>query len=177
VELTNAFVAFICQLKDRGVVSGDQEGKFRPDQNITRSEVVKIVYNTFKFSPQTSCGDFNDVGTENPLYNQITTLKCKGIINGVGDNNFAPNQSMTRAELVKIVMGILTNVKKVNGIDVVSLKTSPYVDVQTDNPFYSFIAMAYEYKIATGFEDKTFKPNEPVTRGATTKVVTLADTI
>ena len=48
---------------------------------------------------------FSDVNSYSPHVTAINSLSSSGIINGYGDGTFQENNSVTRAELTKIVIG------------------------------------------------------------------------
>lgn len=97
-----------------GSVNGYPDGTFLPLGNITRSEAVKMVCLSAGLSVRdTGCegfGDYSDipewaVGYWNALYNQ-------GVIDGYPiDGCLHPNDYITRAELVKILCFVTTEIK------------------------------------------------------------------
>jgi len=92
-----------------GIISGDGNGKFRPNASITRAEFVKMLYFAFKLSPVTTRdlrSGFSDVDTKHWAYTYIISAFNKGIINGKGNGKFAPNDPVTFAEAAKMLVCI-----------------------------------------------------------------------
>ena len=94
-----------------GIVSGYGDGKFGPNDNITREQMATIMYNYAKFAghgPQGAWAirlDFADVGkisdwaSEGAMY-----CYMKGIITGKPGNLFDPKAGATRAEFATVLM-------------------------------------------------------------------------
>lgn len=88
----------------------------------------------------------------------INYLVGKGIINGVGNNQFAPNNNITRAEFVKILSG------SQDGIDVTAAKSAPFEDVAAGKWYSQSINWAVENGIAKGYSNGKFGLNDCITR-------------
>ena len=79
----------------------------------------------------------------------------RGYIGGYEDNTFRPNQTITRAEFVKLVN---------KTIDADQTATIAFSDVSDSDWFAGEVALALGEGYVSGFEDGTFRPGEPVTR-------------
>ena len=88
-------------LMDAAVVSGYKDGTFRPDQPITRAELVKIAM-SFYGTVHSDSDVFNDVG-EHWAAAFINGAADLGFVNGYGDETFQPDRYVTRAEAIKII--------------------------------------------------------------------------
>lgn len=86
---------------------------------------------------------------------QIQQFVYKGYVNGYQDGTFKPNNSMTRAEFVK-----LTN--KLFGFT--DIGTENFADVSESNWFYDEIRIAMKAGYIQGKSAKIFDPNSPITR-------------
>jgi len=101
----------ITSLKCAGIVSGyPQSGGpnvYKPNNNVTRGEMAKFIKNAFNIPTNTECGGFPDVPDNAPFYQEITSLKCAGIVSGYpqsgGPNIYKPNNNVTRGEVAKFV--------------------------------------------------------------------------
>ncbi len=117
----------VSTLCNAGVISGYQDGTFRPNGKITRAEVAKMLYcllddETIAASSSAS-NKFSDVNSAWWYYNYVTTLSNAKIINGYTDGTFKPNGQIKRAETVSMInkllgrggitaSGMLSNMKK-----------------------------------------------------------------
>ncbi|WP_248929233.1 S-layer homology domain-containing protein [Paenibacillus hamazuiensis] len=90
-------------------------------------------------------------------------LKHQRYILGYPDKEFKPNNSLTRAELAAIVARLTEN-GKVND-------TLSYKDVREDHWAANYIKIATKHGYFSGFEDGSFRPEEPVTRGELASVM------
>jgi len=91
----------ISTLAKAGVLEGYEDGTFRPDNAITRAELVKIAmsfYGTFDGIADA----FTDVGSHwaSAFINAAAEL---GFVNGYGDGTFQPDRQVSRAEAMKII--------------------------------------------------------------------------
>jgi len=85
----------------------------------------------------------------------IIELHAKGIINGINDTTFNPKGEVTRAQLATMLSQALC-------LDEVKLDT--FKDVKQSDWFYGCVGAASQMGIITGYSDKTFRPNDKVTR-------------
>ncbi len=97
------------ELTELGVIQGDPNGEMRVDDNVTRAEMAAIICRMQGITeePQGEDTVFSDVPAEHWAYGYIQNASELGIINGNGDGTFAPDDYITYAEAVKMVMNIL----------------------------------------------------------------------
>ncbi|MCR4428803.1 MAG: BMP family ABC transporter substrate-binding protein [Caldiserica bacterium] len=100
---------------------------------------------------------------------EATILKLveKNYISGYPDGTFKPNNTITRAEFVKILTSVM-------GIAPATGGESAFSDVSTSDWFFGFVSAAVEKGIIGGYPDGTFRPNDPITREQAAKIVVLA---
>jgi uncharacterized surface protein with fasciclin (FAS1) repeats len=162
----------IMTLSNDGIVNGYEDGYFRPMFPLTRAHMAKFVRRTFfGYSADTSCEAFPDVGTDNPFYTEITTLKCKGIVGGFEDGTYKPDQNVTRGEAMKFVVEAMRSATGDENYLAYTGSEEPFSDVPTDYTFYEVIMAAQTNGIVSGYEDETFLPGSFTTRGAMSKMV------
>ncbi|WP_025700518.1 S-layer homology domain-containing protein, partial [Paenibacillus durus] len=101
--------SFIAQALDAGIIAGYNDNTFRPEQVITRAEMAALIVRAggVQVNPKAvlSFADAKDAPKWAVPY--IAAIKDAGLVNGIGQNRFAPNQSVTRAEAVTIILGLL----------------------------------------------------------------------
>lgn len=107
---------------------------------------------------------FEDVAADYWASTYINDLVGKGYISGYGDGNFGPDNNLTRAETVKIVMNALEKPIGEHG-------NSSFDDVATDHSLINYIESAKDQSVVGGYEDGTFKPDRAVTRAEFTKIL------
>ncbi len=96
----------VYKLADAGIVGGYENGTFRPDNELTRAELCKIVNLIFDFStPHTI--NFADIKNTDWFYGHVLIAKQAGYINGFEDNTFRGNNKLTREQTCAIISRIV----------------------------------------------------------------------
>ncbi len=88
-------------------IMGREDGKIYPQANLTRAEAATIFFRLLKEDVRdkylTKENNFRDVDGTAWYNTAVSTLANLGLINGRTSDTFAPNASITRAELTTIV--------------------------------------------------------------------------
>lgn len=101
------FNKYIGYLEDKDVLSGYEDGTFRPMDTITRGEISAVIARAQRYDLISYNGIFTDV-TENDWAKDYTeTLADKNIVSGYEDGTFGPYSPLTRAEAVAIINRVL----------------------------------------------------------------------
>lgn len=113
---------------------------------------------------------FTDLSSLNPNYVAINTLVDQGVLQGYEDDNtFRPDNEVTRAEAVKILLA---------GMDIEINEESTagalFSDVSEEDWFFTYVGTAVSLGIIKGYDDNTFLPHETVNRAEALKMLTLA---
>lgn len=101
---------------------------------------------------------FSDLPADHPDRAHILYLAERGLINGYPDGRFGLSDPLNRAAAAKIA------------IQVASLAARPlgtgldFVDLPGEHWSVPFVRAGVEAKLINGFEDNTFRPDEPLTR-------------
>jgi plastocyanin len=191
----DTFYAFIRCLACREIIGGYADGTFRPNNNITRGQIAKMVSNSAGFQEPIDGQTYEDVPFGSPFYVFIERLSRRGHMGGypcglrdtepcVPPANrpyFRPNESATRGQLSKIVSNAAGFSEPHTGIF--------YTDVDENNPFYLEIMRLTTRGVMSGYpcggiNPQTGQPepcdgqNRPyfrwgnfVTRGQASKIV------
>ena len=97
----------ISTLSNAGIVTGYNDGTFRPNQPITRGEMAKIIANFANLNKGTK--SFTDLsGHWSKSYVELAA--GNGWIAGYPDGSFRPDQKITRAETVTMINRVLERV-------------------------------------------------------------------
>lgn len=84
---------------DKGIMSGVSSDMFDPESAITRGMFITMLYR-LEGEPSTRKANFKDVEKNSWYENSIAWATQKGIANGVSDTMFAPNDNITREQLM-----------------------------------------------------------------------------
>src|SRR3989338_1546722 len=129
--------------------------------------LVSLLF-AYREHPVQAAQIFADVPDSHPQAVYINDLTTAGIV--IRATNFRPNDFISRAELLKMVMGGA-------GHALVTLAAAPtFVDVKNENSFFPWIETAVRRGFVSGFRDRfgrltwLFKPWDNVTRGEAIKM-------
>lgn len=168
--------AYIEKLQGMGVVSGKSATRFAPDELVTRAELTKIAVNAFGLPvPATvTAKPFADVAIDAWFAPYVQAAKDNGIVQGVGNNRFAPNEPVTRAAALKIF------IETAKFTDVVAVFQAQYMkdgwsyvffpDVMIGQWFDKYVGYAKEKGIVGGYADGNFRPGNSITRAEAAKI-------
>lgn len=106
---------------------------------------------------------FRDIATD--IYRKdIEEAVDLGFVAGFADETFRPLTSLTREQLVSLVLESLKNVPGINMNIPNTASTRPFSDVNMDRWSSAKIKFAKDNNIVSGYENGTFQPERPVTR-------------
>lgn len=101
---------YVKMLSNTGVVVGYPDGTFRPDSQITRAEFATMTIKALKqqdakikWSPK-----FSDVTDEYWAYENIKKAAYFDLIKGSSNGNFYPEETVSRAQVLAVVINSLT---------------------------------------------------------------------
>lgn len=114
-----------------------------------------------------AASSFKDVSTSDTHYESILKLSELGIVNGFKDGTYKPKADVTRGQVAQLLAKILK-------LDTENPKDPGFTDVSKSNGYYGAIAALKEAKIIDGYEDKTFRTNEKVSRAHLAKMISTA---
>ena len=146
-------------------IIGYPDGTIKPDESITRAEVVTIFYRLLKDEIRdqyfTTENEYVDV-KEGAWYNgAISTLTAMGIVNGKDGEIFAPNADITRGEFAAIISRFATRSAEI---------AEDFADVDghwAETAIYKAAAFGW----IKGYEDNTFRPDREITRAETMTLI------
>ena len=89
-------------LASRGIINGKGDNRFDPNATMTRAEFAAIVVRALGLTPKAT-STFTDVSADAWYAGYVGTAYSYGIITGVGNDQFAPNGTITRQEAAVMV--------------------------------------------------------------------------
>lgn len=116
VETGAWYYPYIASAEINGLVTGNENNVFCVGEYITRQDMSVIVARAlvksgYEYSEDSEMFDDNSEISEYAK-DAVYLMRRLGIINGVGDNMFAPNDNATRAQAAKIIYAVTETVKK-----------------------------------------------------------------
>ncbi|KMP25914.1 cell surface protein [Bacillus cereus] len=101
----------ILALAKEGLVAGYGEGKFGPDDILTREQMAQVLTNAFKFKA-TKTTSFTDVDKNSWAFNAINALEENGVTAGTGSNKYSPQMHVTREQYSQFLYNSINAVEK-----------------------------------------------------------------
>ena len=90
-------------LYEKGLISADESGCYRPEDAVTRAEFAKLTALLMGYDADGAELSFSDVPTDLWSYKYISALYAKGIINGLKDSYFGVNETISRQDAAVIL--------------------------------------------------------------------------
>lgn len=142
---------------EKGLASGYTDGTFRPKNDISRAEFMKLVNSAFEYDQEEEI-DYKDVSPGKWYVNVVKKAKAAGYISGYNDGTMKPDNPITREEVASIIariMGLNSNEKGVEKFkDKDQIKWSK-----------GYVGAVVKEEYMVGFPDGSFKPQNNITRG------------
>lgn len=156
IDVTNATQnAIVTKIADANIMGAYYDGKFWPEEAVTRGELADIITRAYKLYNVRPAKQFNDVTEDTDYADSIQQLYRAGIIDGTADGDFNPYDEVKRTHVAKI----LTNLLKLT-----PTTTTKFKDVPKSDANNGYIGALVAKGIIAGYPDGTFKPNQFVTR-------------
>ncbi|HAE41411.1 MAG TPA: hypothetical protein DCG34_00640, partial [Clostridiales bacterium] len=147
----------IVEWVERGLISGYEDGTFRPNQEVTRAEYAKMIFNAYELETDGK-KEFSDVLEGDWHYEIITKKAFLGFVNGYPDGTFKPDAPITRAEAATIIFNILNFEENEEAADI-------FLDSNMMPGWAKgIIGAVYEAGYILGYPDGTFRSGENITR-------------
>ena len=154
---------------DNGIVNGDDQGNFRPNDSITRAETATILDNMIGYTKQ-SVKVFSDVSKSDWFAYSISRLYQAGVITGYEDGTIAPNNSISRQEAVVMM-------SRAFGFETDDADTAVLDSFSDKDLIGDWSANAIAFMAERGYvqgNDGQFRPTAQITRA---EIVTIVNNI
>lgn len=141
-------VDLVCSL---GIMRGYEDGEFRPDGFLTRSEAVVTVSGIMGVMPDTTLNSFYDVPQDHWAKGYIEAAKNVGIVSGVAPGVFQPESNVTKYQAAIMISNLMGYGKIANNSGV-------------DN----YLSIIIEIGLYEGISEGH---NDPITRGGFAQMI------
>ena len=85
-----------------GIIKGTSASTFSPANNITRADFALLLVRAFGLKSEDT-ENFADVSASDYFAPELAIAHNTGIVNGIGDNKYAPKNTITRQDMMVIV--------------------------------------------------------------------------
>ena len=155
IDLTDdTLTTEIHYLVEQDIAKGYSNNLFKPNDYITKAQVAVMLTRALGLNTiRVQNPNYQDVTTTHKFYKEIAAVQNKGIFDTA--HKFHPDAPLTRGEMAIV----LSRAFQLKGSD-------PYyfTDVSKQTPGYKEILTLAHNHIVRGYENGSFKPNDPVTR-------------
>lgn len=174
IDIGSSYYVQLKYLKDNKLISGYEDGTFRPKNTINRAEAAmainKVLLNVdiptgAKKKPEI---DYTDLSKDHWSRASVEKLTTLGVISGyekkdTDDKIFQPGKTINLAEAVKLVMSIEMLKDKNLGLPT-SMKSS-FKDVKGTEWFAPYVELAQQKTLLVYSTKQLIYPNDDMTRG------------
>lgn len=151
-------------LRGQGIISGYDDGSFRPDNSINRAEALKLVFlvrqalnEPASANPQSI--SFPDVKSSDWFYNYVKEAYSLGIVQGYNDGYFRPANEITAAESLKIIYtGLIPE------LSLPAVTQPPFVGVQQSEWYAPYLEYGKSKHYIEAEETGSYQPEQKMTR-------------
>jgi hypothetical protein len=185
----STYYSYIQCLACRDIVQGYPNGKFRPENNVTRGQAAKIVSNAAGYDDTPAGQTYEDVPPDHTFYLYVERLSSRGLISGYpcggpgercGSENrpyFRPNADASRGQISKLVASAAGYNEPPAG--------QTFEDVPPEYTFFPYIERLASRQVVNGYpcggprepcdqqHRPYFRPVNAVTRGQISKMVAI----
>ncbi|WP_096203091.1 S-layer homology domain-containing protein [Bacillus sp. FJAT-45350] len=156
---SNAYYADAVEyLVNKGVIEGMPNGTFAPNEGVTRAQAAKMLAEALELEVSTTATlGFSDTKNDAWYAPYVAALVEEGIIEGLPDGTFAPNATITRAQLAKMVVEAYELEQDATAI-------IPFTDTVAGAWYEDYVNTLFSLGVVNGMTDTTFAPGATVTR-------------
>ncbi len=156
-------------LHARKLATGWADGTYRPSATMNRDAMAAYIYR-HAGSPSFTAparSPFKDVPTTSLYYKEIAWMEAVGLTTGWGDGTYRPLQPISRDAMAAFMYRYTADACNLGGAaGFTTPSTAPFADVPRGTEFYREIAWMKQSGVSTGWNDRTFRPLENITREA-----------
>lgn len=149
---------------DKGLISGYGKNMYKPDQNITRAELITLLNRAFNFETESGLA-FTDVLVTSSYYKEVQTAVAAGYVSGYIDGTIRPANTITRQEAAVMLFRLFQ-------LDPSLGNSSTLKDIK-ELPDWSRAAIQtlVNEKYVSGYSDGNFKATKLLTRAEALRMI------
>lgn len=158
----------ILSLRKRGVISASTDKLFRPNDNITREEFIKLIVCALSPDATESVNFFVDAPESAWYTSYVQKARNLGVLNGYPDGTFGVGEYITREDMVTMIARFFN----VLGKEITAKNAPDFIDANEISDYaYNHVAVLAEHNIINGIGDGRFAPKMNATRAQAAKIV------
>ncbi len=132
----------IAYAKQKKIIDGYEDGTFRPNAYITRGEAARILADAAGLTSEKS-GTFEDVRPGSWYEKYIEALLEAKVVDGYEDGTYRPENRITRAEAIKLIVMITKNaLNDLEHNNIQKYAYCPFIDIKRTHWAYAYVLRA-----------------------------------
>lgn len=156
------------KLAQYNMISGYDDSTFRPGNNVTRAEFVKMIVNAFYASDLSqNVSVFSDVADNDWHREYIMTAYEKKLVNGIGSDMFAPSANITRQDMSVILYNAANAFNLIEETQKEAFSDDNEIADYAQEAVYTLKGM----EIVNGQDNNMFAPKAFATRAEAAKII------
>lgn len=164
VKTDDWFCSAVNYVVGKKLFNGVSDNEFAPNDSLTRAMLVTILYR-LDGEPETEIGEgFADVESGAYYEKAVAWAKANGIVNGITDSEFAPNNNITREQIASIIY----RYAKYKGYDVSVGEDTNILSYEDANKISDWAVAAIQWACGAGLingrTESTIVPDGTATR-------------
>ncbi|MGM8215892.1 S8 family serine peptidase [Bacillaceae bacterium W0354] len=144
----------VLRLSEEGIIRGFRDGKYRPFDNVTRTQAVQIIMSTSGVKPVQHQYKESILGIRPGEYgyDHLVTAKKLGWLQGLGSDG--------RGKLTRGEMALLLS----RAFDYSGMGELEFSDIENGTELYEAVHVLAANNVVMGYLDGTYRPDEPIRR-------------
>ncbi|MBI4734360.1 MAG: S-layer homology domain-containing protein [Rubrobacteridae bacterium] len=157
-------VWYVLNLSSKGIIGGYSDNTFRPTEEVTKGEFIKMVSAAVGIGSASAYGNaFGDVSQSHWAWPYIEGAKAASVVDGDANGLFHPDEPINRAEAAKIAVKAFGVAENISG--------NGFSDVPQQTWAFASIMTARSAGIIEGYSDGTFRPHASISRAEAAKII------
>ena len=159
-------------LAKNNIIVGTGDGKFSPEREVTREQLVKMVIACIGSDNGIHTNIFSDVKSGEWYQEAVAEAYDRKIISGMGDNLFGVGKNITRQDLAVIIVNA-ARVAGLDGFSDLSIGAEDFfVDYNSISEYAkNAVCILFEKGVVSGREGRIFAPLDYCTRAEAAKII------
>lgn len=159
---------YIASMAEKGIINGFEDNTFKPEESITRAEFAKMIM-TGEIVENSLDAAFDDVDENAWYYDYVCNAASIGLICGVGDGRFLPDENITREEAAVIMYRFAEYRNK----SLLPFRMNINFDDEEDISDFAVgsIDALYTAEVINGSDDGNFYPKKSISRAESATMI------
>ncbi|OCT14755.1 hypothetical protein A8709_11300 [Paenibacillus pectinilyticus] len=157
-------------LASKMIINGTTDHTYTPEMQVTRAQFAALLVRGLGLPTETKAFGFTDVADTQWYASEVGTAAKYGLVDGVGEGKFNPDQLITREQMVVMMMKAVGLVQGTSA-NATSTK-APFADQDLVSDYArSAVADAVAKGLVQGKTETTFAPQDVATRAEAAVII------